>query len=126
MLGKGLRGRVTAKGGGGITVGEGAGRGAVWGENPGLTASMHRPPPPTPHLFPWAGRCPFGTAWADVAVGYDTAHQLTECSNRGHCDHKHGTCECMDGYEGNACQRSEFPLLLLSLNSLLEVCVSST
>jgi hypothetical protein len=27
-----------------------------------------------------------------------------ECSNRGKCDHKKGTCSCFDGYYGEACQ----------------------
>ncbi len=54
-----------------------------------------------------AGKCPSGFAWADIASGRDVAHQLTECSSRGECNHETGTCECMPGYEGIACSRSE-------------------
>ena len=32
-----------------------------------------------------------------------------ECSGAGICDYKTGTCECFDGYFGNACQRSSCP-----------------
>ena len=53
-----------------------------------------------------AGICPTGPAWVDEAIAADTAHQLAECSNRGFCNYKYGTCECMPGYEGAACDRS--------------------
>ena len=54
-------------------------------------------------------KCPMGIAWADVAIQDDQAHQVTECSNRGHCDHKSGECVCMEGYEGAACERMICP-----------------
>merc|ERR1719199_1350830 len=32
-----------------------------------------------------------------------------ECSNKGICDRKSGTCDCFDGYEGTACVRASCP-----------------
>jgi hypothetical protein len=63
----------------------------------------------------WSGgdcslrRCPDGPAWADVAAADDVAHQPAECSARGDCDHKTGQCQCMEGYEGLACNRMVCP-----------------
>ncbi|RYG68946.1 hypothetical protein EON64_03975 [archaeon] len=37
--------------------------------------------------------CPKGQAWADKPTGIDTAHSLTECSNRGKCNRKAVSCE---------------------------------
>lgn len=54
-------------------------------------------------------KCPWGIAWADVAIGDDKAHQPAECSNRGVCNHETGMCECMEGYEGLACNRMICP-----------------
>lgn len=31
-------------------------------------------------------RCPSGSAWSDLAVGKDDAHNDAVCSNMGHCD----------------------------------------
>ena len=31
------------------------------------------------------------------------------CSGRGYCNHKNGTCSCLDGYEGTTCERSICP-----------------
>jgi hypothetical protein len=50
--------------------------------------------------------CPKGKSWADVAVGTDDAHNMATCSDMGLCDYITGTCECFDGFEGDACQRS--------------------
>jgi hypothetical protein len=36
----------------------------------------------------------------------NSAHQLAECSSRGACDRASGTCTCLDGYTGQACERS--------------------
>ena len=33
------------------------------------------------------------------------AHALAECSSRGICDRKYGTCTCLRGFTGAACQR---------------------
>lgn len=38
----------------------------------------------------------------------NTAHQLAECSGRGTCDYDSGKCNCLAGYSGEACQRSEY------------------
>ena len=54
-----------------------------------------------------AGKCPWGTAWADVAIGTDLAHQPAECSGRGTCNTASGECQCMAGFEGISCSRSE-------------------
>eukprot|EP01039_Chlorochromonas_danica_P010763 gene10762-11962_t len=50
--------------------------------------------------------CAFNRAWADKAHGVDEAHSLAECSNRGICNRKTGSCDCFSGYEGEACQRA--------------------
>lgn len=51
--------------------------------------------------------CPTGKSWADVATGTDDAHNTATCSDMGLCDYITGTCECFDGFEGDACQRSK-------------------
>jgi hypothetical protein len=56
-----------------------------------------------------ARTCPFGLAWVDTPSDYDDAHAYAECSNRGLCSRKSGDCECFDGYEGSACQRTTCP-----------------
>jgi len=45
--------------------------------------------------------CSVGTAWSDMALADDLAHQNAECSNRGVCNRQTGTCECQKGFEGN-------------------------
>jgi hypothetical protein len=64
-------------------------------------------------LFParrlvFLGECPYGVAWADKAYAVNSAHQEVPCSNAGVCNPFSGECECFDGFEGSACQRSEF------------------
>jgi hypothetical protein len=39
----------------------------------------------------------------------DEAHFYQECSNKGFCDRSSGECECLDGYEGVACERMSCP-----------------
>jgi len=39
----------------------------------------------------------------------NSAHYYMECSNKGTCDRKKGTCKCFDGYDGAACQRASCP-----------------
>jgi len=39
----------------------------------------------------------------------NTAHYYMECSNKGLCDKTSGTCACLPGYEGSACQRASCP-----------------
>ena len=36
-------------------------------------------------------------------------HFYRECSNKGVCDRKSGECDCFDGYQGSACQRTTCP-----------------
>lgn len=36
----------------------------------------------------------------------NSAHSYMECSNKGSCDRKTGSCSCFVGYEGVACQRA--------------------
>lgn len=50
--------------------------------------------------------CPKGPAWFQEPVVDDVAHDvLVECSNMGVCNRGSGQCECMEGFEGNACER---------------------
>lgn len=39
----------------------------------------------------------------------NTAHALVECSARGVCDRASGSCACVDGFTGDACQRTVCP-----------------
>lgn len=39
----------------------------------------------------------------------NTAHQFAECSGRGICERATGTCSCIAGYTGDACQRTVCP-----------------
>jgi hypothetical protein len=50
-------------------------------------------------------KCPKGVAWWDEPTATNTAHAYVECSNRGICDRTAGSCTCMDGFEGEACER---------------------
>eukprot|EP00940_MAST-03C_sp_MAST-3C-sp2_P001904 g1904.t1 len=54
--------------------------------------------------------CPYDTAWFSVASATDTAHVRMECSNRGVCDRKTGTCKCSENFEGKACERLACPV----------------
>jgi len=53
--------------------------------------------------------CPFQIAFADVASADNSAHAYAECSGKGVCDRKSGTCKCFAGYEGEACRRTSCP-----------------
>jgi len=71
--------------------------------------------------------CPYGKSWNGGALAVNDAGTLgigteaentinmvwhtqhLECSNQGLCNRKTGSCECMDGYTGEACQRSACP-----------------
>ncbi|KAJ1414784.1 hypothetical protein B484DRAFT_335146, partial [Ochromonadaceae sp. CCMP2298] len=50
--------------------------------------------------------CPYGEAWADKANRVNRAHARSECSNMGYCDGATGVCECFEGFEGIACERT--------------------
>jgi hypothetical protein len=39
----------------------------------------------------------------------NTAHGFVECAGRGTCDRAAGVCKCVDGYDGDACQRTSCP-----------------
>jgi len=57
-------------------------------------------------LHDCSGRtCPSGPAWADVASDSKTAHAPAECSGKGTCNKATGTCKCVSGFSGDACQR---------------------
>eukprot|EP00618_Florenciella_parvula_P018458 CAMPEP_0119541572 /NCGR_PEP_ID=MMETSP1344-20130328/53030_1 /TAXON_ID=236787 /ORGANISM="Florenciella parvula, Strain CCMP2471" /LENGTH=409 /DNA_ID=CAMNT_0007585579 /DNA_START=57 /DNA_END=1286 /DNA_ORIENTATION=+ len=53
--------------------------------------------------------CPKGAAWVAVATAANEAHPVVECSNKGFCNRKLGTCECFDNYDGVACERTVCP-----------------
>ena len=53
--------------------------------------------------------CPYGSAWADLAMGTDNAHNAAECSNMGTCDRATGKCTCQAGFTGEACERMNCP-----------------
>ena len=67
------------------------------------------PPPPLCLPLPPFTCSPYSEAWVDVATGDQDAHNYAECSNKGACDRKEGTCKCYAGYEGKACQRTACP-----------------
>jgi hypothetical protein len=53
--------------------------------------------------------CPVSYAWFDTPNAQDEAHGLAECGNRGICDRTTGTCACLPGFEGEACERTTCP-----------------
>jgi len=53
--------------------------------------------------------CPFELAWVDTPDKKGSFHKYAECSNRGICNRESGECQCFDGYEGKACQRTACP-----------------
>lgn len=53
--------------------------------------------------------CPSGRSWGDLNSGPKAAHRLAECSDKGFCDRTTGTCKCVDGFSGVACQRTTCP-----------------
>ena len=67
-----------------------------------------------PAMAGWTGgdcaerTCPHGKAWFDQPSATDTAHARVECSNMGICDRTSGLCVCRPGFEGAACERSEW------------------
>lgn len=51
--------------------------------------------------------CPKGAAWiSEVVLTANNIHPIVECSNKGKCDYKSGMCNCFNGYEGLACERT--------------------
>jgi hypothetical protein len=53
--------------------------------------------------------CPFEFAWVDAPNAAGKYHKYAECAGRGLCNRVSGECECFDGYEGKACQRTSCP-----------------
>jgi len=53
--------------------------------------------------------CPRDFAWVGEVVNANDVHPWVECSNKGTCDRKTGTCSCFPGYDGVACQRTTCP-----------------
>ena len=54
--------------------------------------------------------CPTAEAWVYYPVsGENDVHSVTECSQMGDCDRQTGECDCFDGYDGIACERTVCP-----------------
>lgn len=53
--------------------------------------------------------CPFELAWVDTPDKNGNFHKYAECANRGICNRETAECQCFDGYEGKACQRTSCP-----------------
>jgi len=54
--------------------------------------------------------CQTGKVWFDLPTAHETMHlEKKECSNMGICDREIGVCECMEGFEGGACERMSCP-----------------
>lgn len=53
--------------------------------------------------------CPFEFAWVDAPNAAGKYHKYAECAGRGLCNRVSGECECFEGYEGKACQRTTCP-----------------
>ena len=51
----------------------------------------------------------FFTSDAGATKWYYTHVDNVECSDAGMCDRSSGECQCFDGYEGSACQRTSCP-----------------
>lgn len=56
----------------------------------------------TTELFP-------ATQDSDQNILTNSAHEYSECSNKGRCNRQTGECECFDGFDGIACQRNSCP-----------------
>lgn len=56
--------------------------------------------------------CPQGRSWFSRPTASNVAHMSdsqAECSDMGVCDQSTGTCSCMDGFEGAACNVMSCP-----------------
>ncbi|ETO75683.1 hypothetical protein F444_08762 [Phytophthora nicotianae P1976] len=54
-------------------------------------------------------QCPTGRAWVEEAATNNVAHNsIVQCSNAGLCNSA-GTCRCLPGFEGAACNRMSCP-----------------
>ena len=57
--------------------------------------------------------CPYDISWIDKPDKNGEQHNYAECSSKGICDRSTGLCTCFSGYEGKACQRSNYNILFL-------------
>ncbi|RLN37966.1 hypothetical protein BBJ28_00024323 [Nothophytophthora sp. Chile5] len=55
-------------------------------------------------------QCPMGAAWFDGASAPNTAHALTQCSNKGSCNTATGVCTCLPPFTGAACDMLRCPV----------------
>jgi len=54
--------------------------------------------------------CPTGKSWYSLPTENNEAHlSFSECSDMGTCDRTTGTCSCMAGFEGAACNLMSCP-----------------
>jgi len=54
--------------------------------------------------------CPYGRSWFSLPTDNNEGHLTrTECSDMGICDREYGICNCLDGFEGAACERLKCP-----------------
>lgn len=61
-------------------------------------------------VYPWGTTEQFPNGMdSELNIVSNSAHYYMECSNKGTCDRKAGSCACFDGYDGAACQRASCP-----------------
>lgn len=61
-------------------------------------------------MYPYGTSEQFPHMWdSNQNILTNSAHYYRECSNKGICDRSAGVCQCIDGYEGSACQRASCP-----------------
>ncbi|KAG5191524.1 sexually induced protein 3 [Tribonema minus] len=53
--------------------------------------------------------CPTGIAWVSEMVEASGEHPVLTCSAKGNCNRETGVCDCYEGYEGIACERTVCP-----------------
>ena len=53
--------------------------------------------------------CPMGISWIGELVSSNDMHPVAECSNKGNCDRRSGTCLCFMNFDGSACERTVCP-----------------
>jgi len=53
--------------------------------------------------------CPHGQSWDAAPTATNSHNTYAECSDRGICNRKTGTCACFSGYDGKGCRRTTCP-----------------